>query len=471
MRKARHATRRRRAFVGTLFAAALVLLTLTAAGARPPVAEATVQRALCQTPLIDLSPEERDARLSEMATQLKSRWLRIDVLWSLAEPQRGVDDEVYLQAVYDTVAAARALGLKPLVMVFSTPTWAQDQSLWVRPPGGYVPGVPYSFYAIDLDYIPDFQAFMSRLTQRLGAQVNRWECWNEPNLWPYIWPQRTDDDPYFAVGRYVAMLKAFNRGVKAVDPDDLVVAGSTGPIGNNDIYRTSPQRFASTMKNMGAADHFDIYSHHPYTPGGSVNIRPDQPPNDPLTTVTLYNLGQLLRLYPGKNFYLTEYGYNTEPCDAFGGLSVTLVQQARFLRIAYAYAGRYPQVQNLFWYLVQDTGGVYTGLRKTTGWHKPSWFVFAGGNTVGIYALPYVDRGTQVNVRGRVTCETFGPVPDRTVTLQGRRLGVLSWTTLASRTTDAEGRYLFTPTVWRPMQYRVVWPGVRNSLVRTVKVY
>ncbi len=312
---------------------------------------------------------------------------------------------------------------------------------------------------------------MGRLTQRLGALVNRWECWNEPNLWPYIWPQRTDDDPYFAVRRYVAMLKAFTKGVKAVDPDDRVVAGSTGPVGNNDIYRTSPQRFASTMKNMGAADHFDIYSHHPYTPGGSVNIRPDQPPNNLLTTVTLYNLGQLLRLYPGKNFYLTEYGYNTEPCIEFGGFAVTLVQQARFLRIAYAYAGRYPQVQNLFWYLVQDVNEIYTGLRKTTGWHKQSWFVFAGGNTVGIYALPYVDRGTRVNVRGRVTCETFGLVPGRTVRLQGRRLGVLSWTTIATKTTDEEGRYLFRPTVWRPMQYRVVWPGVRLSLVRTVKVY
>jgi hypothetical protein len=471
MRNDRRAPRLDRALSGTLFAAALVLLTLATAGACPPVAGATAQRALCQAPLIDLSPAERTARLTEMAAQLKARWLRVDVSWARAEPQQGIDNEAYLQAVYDTVAEARALGLKPLVMVLRTPTWAQDQSLWVRPPGGYVPGVPYAFYAIDLDHIPDFQAFMSRLTQRLGAHVNRWECWNEPNLWPYIWPQTTADDPYFAVRRYVAMLKAFNRGVKAVDPDDLVVAGSTGPVGNNDVYRTSPQRWASTMKVMGAADHFDIYSHHPYTPGGSTNIRPDEPPNDPLTTVTLYNLGQLLRLFPGKNFYLTEYGYNTEPCDDFGGFAVTLLQQARFLRIAYAYAGRYDQVRNLFWYLVQDVNGVYTGLRKTTGWHKPSWFVFAGGNTVGIYALPYVHPGTQVRVRGRIACETFGPVPERTVKLQGRRLGVLSWTTLASRTTDAEGRYLFTPTIWRPMQYRVKWPEVKTSDVRTVRVY
>jgi hypothetical protein len=466
-----HASCRRRAapIVGALVAVWLAVFAGAAAG--PPAAHATAVRALCQQPLVDLGPAERTARLTEMALQLKARWLRIDVSWARAEPQQGVDNEAYLQSVYDTVAEARALGLKPLVMVLRVPTWAQDQSLWVKPPPGYVAGVPYSFYAIDLAHTPDLQAFMSRLTTRLGEHVNRWECWNEPNLWPYIWPQTTADDPYFAINRYVAMLKAFNAGVKAVDPDDLVVAGSTGPVGNNDVYRTSPQRWAGMMKAMGAGAHFDIYSHHPYTPGGSVNIRPDEPPNNLLTTVTLYNLGQLLRIFPGKNFWLTEYGYNTEPCDAFGGFAVTLLQQAKFLRIAYAYAGRYDQVQNLFWFLVQDVNGVYTGLRQESGWHKPSWFAFAGGNSVSIYALPYVRAGVRVNVRGRIACETFGPVPDRTVRLQGRRLGVLTWTTLATTRTDAEGRYLFTPSVWRPMQYRVVWPEIKTSDVRTVRVY
>ncbi len=154
-----------------------------------------------------------------------------------------------------------------------------------------------------------------------------------------------------------------------------------------------------------------------------------------------------------------------------GGFAVTLLQQAKFLRIAYSYASRYDQVKNLFWYLVQDVGGVSTGLRTTTGWHKPSWFAFAGGNSVSIYALPYVKPGSYVNVRGKIACETFGPVPDRTVRLQGRRLGALTWSTLASVRTDAEGRYLFRPTVWRPMQYRVVWPEIKTSDVRTVRVY
>ncbi len=142
--------------------------------------------------------------------------------------------------------------------------------------------------------------------------------------------------------------------MKRGDRAALVVAGSTAPIGYDDRYRTSPQRFARFLKDAGAAAYFDVYSHHPYTPGGSVNRAPDRPPNDPTSTVTLYNLKTLLRLFPGKPFYLTEYGYNTSPSFAFGGMTVTRVEQATYLRKAYAYAARYPQVKSLFWYLVKD---------------------------------------------------------------------------------------------------------------------
>ena len=92
---------------------------------------------------------------------------------------------------------------------------------------------------------------------------------------------------------------------------------------------------------------------------------------------------QLLRLFPKKPFYLTEYGYNTRPNQMFG-LAVTEGAQARYLRTAYKYAARYPQVRLLAWYLLRDwrpeTGqadaGVYTGLRRLDGTRKPAWYAF-----------------------------------------------------------------------------------------------
>jgi hypothetical protein len=107
-------------------------------------------------------------------------------------------------------------------------------------------------------------------------------------------------------------------------------------------------------------------------------------PNDTSTTVTLANLGALLRIFPTKPFYLTEYGYNTRRSLDFGGFAVTESEQARYLRQAYALAGSHKQVKALFWFLITDTqpavgpadGGVYTGLRRADGSKKPSWHAF-----------------------------------------------------------------------------------------------
>jgi hypothetical protein len=162
-----------------------------------------------------------------------------------------------------------------------------------------------------------------------------------------------------------------------------VVAGATGPVGLDDVYRTSPQRFARALKRDGATRYFHAYSHHPYTPGGSVRWAPGQPPNDRRTTVTLGNLPVLLNLFPSKPFYLSEYAYSTSPNILFG-LAVSEEQQARYLTAAYRYAARFPQVKLLVWYLLQDQApmddapetGVYTGLRRLDGTKKPAWYAF-----------------------------------------------------------------------------------------------
>jgi hypothetical protein len=108
---------------------------------------------------------------------------------------------------------------------------------------------------------------------------------------------------------------------------------------------------------------------------------PGQPPNDASTTVTLFNLRTLLRVFPRKPFFITEYGYNTRPTMAFGGFAVTEKAQARYLRDAYRIAARHPQVKLLVWYLLRDAGaptetGVYSGLRRLNGERKPAWYTF-----------------------------------------------------------------------------------------------
>ena len=257
-----------------------------------------------------------------------------------------------------------------------------------------------------------------------------------------------------------------------------VVAGATAPVGLNDRYRTSPQRFARFLKSHNAGRYFDVYSHHPYTPGGTLFTAPGAPPNDPSTTVTLQNLPTLLRLFPGKPFYLTEYGYNTRYCRQFG-LTVTAVQQATYLRQAYAYVKRFPQVKMLVWYLVRDTPpppgaasefGLYTGLREANGARKLAWFAFAGGNRLTVAAPSRLRRGRAVRIGGALSNRSLGALAGWSVTLQSRRLSGGAWSTLGSATTNDRGRYHFRAKPKSSRAYRVVWRGVKTSRRVTVRV-
>lgn len=273
--------------------------------------------------------------------------------------------------------------MRVLLTTCHVPRWASDQSWWDKPPFNYAPGYQ-PFYPVAREALDDYGRLGEFLARHFAGRVQAIECWNEPNLWCYLYPQRTADDPNFGARQYYRMLRAFTAGVRRAGTRVKVVAGATAPVGMDDRYRTSPQRFARFLKAKEAGRWFDVYSHHPYTPGGSLYPAPDQPPNDPAHTVTLYNLGVLLRTFPRKPFYLTEYGYNTKPSVYFGGFTVGETTQARYLKLACAYAGRYSRVKALFWYLVQDVcfdpdhpqSGVYTGLRRVDGTRKPSWYAF-----------------------------------------------------------------------------------------------
>ena len=327
----------------------------------------------------------RAALVREIDRGLGARWVRVLVSWGALEPTRGTYDAAQLARLDALVADLHAAGVKVMLTTCYLPAWATDSYWWEHPPVGVAEG-PRGNYPIRDGALKDYANLAEFLARRYKGQAQALECWNEPNLWGYIYPQRTASDPYFAARVYLRMLKAFHYGAHRAGTGVRVVAGATAPVGLDDRYRTSPQRFATFLKRAGAARFFDVYSHHPYTPGGSINAAPDRPPNDPSHTVTLWNLRTLLRLFPGKPFYLTEYGYNTKPCRDFGGFTVSEAAQARYLKSAYRYAARYPQVKLLIWFLLRDTRpstgaadlGIYCGLRRPNGERKPSWYAFAG---------------------------------------------------------------------------------------------
>ena len=444
----------------------------------PSPAQGAVGRGLCVVELTGAVPDKtaNAPLIADIADHLKAGWVRLTVSWATLEPTRGTYSAAYLSDLDYRVNALHAKGIKLVLTFLYTPRWASDPSFWDAPPTGFPSGYDPRYPVRD-SALGDLDATAEFLARRYAGLVQAYECWNEPNLWGYIYPQRTAADAYFGARTYLKYLQAFSAGVKRGDRAALVVAGSTAPIGYDDRYRTSPQRFARFLRDAGAAAFFDVYSHNPYTPGGSVNRAPDRPPNDPTSTVTLYNLKTLLRLFPGKPFYLTEYGYNTSPSFAFGGMTVTRVEQATYLRKAYAWAARYPQVKSLFWYLVKDargfpaTNGVYTGLRETDGKRKLSWFAFAGGNRLTIAAPAYARRSSPVRVSGTLSSAALGGLPGKTLVLQARKAGTKAWRSLKTTHTGARGAYRFWVSSGSTCAYRVVWRGVTTSARRLVRAY
>jgi hypothetical protein len=365
----------------------LALMTAVAVVEPAPAAAHIVPRGIVDETLLSSDPLTQEAILTELSDQLHCSYTRVTVDWHLAEPVRGQYADDYLSTIRTTIASAVAHGLRVIVLVYYTPEWASDTRFWNDPPKHYKAGVYHWFYPVRPSALDDWQAFAGHLAGLLSGLVYGYECWCEPNLWGYLWPQKTSSDPDFSVHYYSRLLRYFYRGVKAADRRALVIGGVTASFGANNRYGTSPQRFATRLKKTGAARYMNAYAHHPYPYGlGAPAPAPTLPPLLPKLSVTLGNIRTLLRIYPHMSFYLDEFGYGTAPSDTFPGGQVSKTKQARYLKQAYTLVDRHPQIKALLWFLRQDYSpggtkyspkGLYMGLRDLKGDRKPAWYAFA----------------------------------------------------------------------------------------------
>lgn len=478
-----HARMRRTAAIFLLATSLTALFLLTGA---PPQAQA-VPRGIVDGRLENIAGVDLEALPGIVdgmgPSGLHGRWTRVSVSWGRLQPTApdaaassadlngdGYVDS-YVNELDAVVAALRGAGMTVVMTATDVPKWASDRRYWTRQ--GYDPDV-----AMRIDNAAvraQFARFGQFLASRFAGQVRLFECWNEPNLGSGIFPQRRGKKD-IGPSVYFKMLKAFYVGVKRGSSRAIVIAGATAPRGANNQYSTSPQRFARYLRSQRATKWFNAYSHHPYTPGGSRNAAPDRPPNNPSRCVTLYNLNVLMKLFPGKPFYLTEFAYNTRKSELFG-LKVSPADQARYLRKAYSMVARWPRVKALLWYNVVDWGrgpahpadGVYCGLIESNGvTRKPGWYAFAGGNRLTVKAPASVKARQTFSVSGTLTTR-LGPGEAVKVMLQGRNTSRGKWSRVATTRTVSDGAYSFTTQQKRTKLYRVVWDGVCESAQKKVR--
>jgi hypothetical protein len=467
--------------VALIAAATLLILVFSCSPALATAAKGIADPTLT-TPGSRLTPTVQAKALQQMST-LHAQYVRFVVSWAAAEPSKaGVFDETYLSSVAHAVSLAQTDGLSVIITFAYVPKWASDSRWWTDNPYGTTGYKACYAMQTDATTLAAFQAFVAHVVNE-NPGVWGYEVWNEPNLQLTLYPQATPQDAYFGVQVYIKMLRQVSTAVRDNAVDAQVIAGATSSRGaaagdplSDREKMTSPQRFAAQIKAAGVSSLFDAYSHHPYTPGGTAKNWPEAAPTHPAYTVTLQNLRTLLRIFPTKPFYITEYGYQTAPCASFSGQFVNVGKQADYLKRAYAYVQRFPQVKLLMWFLLDDYSpsgeagdynGCYTGLRDLFGVKKPAWYAFAGGNKLTLAGPASASRGQTITLSGVLSSTSFGLLADKGLIVQAHADGK-PWAKVVTVKTNRHGFYSFTANATVSKTYRVVWTGVVTSSSRRV---
>jgi hypothetical protein len=201
------------------------------------------------------------------------KWVRsAGVSWADVEPQEGERNWDALISNEQQWRTASENGLTPIIIVGSTPSWAQKFS-----------GV--SCGPIRPEKLTSFGDFMHDLVARYHQSpfhVKYWEIWNEPDIDRGITPPGSpwgcwgdQADPYYGGGYYAEMLKVVYPRIKAADPEAQVLVGGllldcdpqtppkTSP-GSDDYKDCSPSLFLEGILRNNGGDYFDAVSFHSY---------------------------------------------------------------------------------------------------------------------------------------------------------------------------------------------------------------
>jgi hypothetical protein len=337
--------------------------------------------------IIGLSPgarlDEADREI-DTARALHARVVRVDVPWSVLEPQGPGRIEPSAQAFLDRlVGDAAARGIRVIATAESTPCWASSApaSLLRRcVPGGSSranawPPVDPSAYA----------SFVAYLAARYGTRLAAIEVWNEPD-------QANED--YFAgpekPQRYAALLRAAYHAIKQANPNVPVLAGSL--VGSNGV-------FLRALYAAGIKGYYDGLAVHFYnlTLGSLRAIRETQLANG-----------------DDKPLWLDEFGWTS--CWPHRKIQqeqacVTPKVQATNITNVFRSLAHTPYVAAELIYKLQDSANEDFGVLTAKGARKPA-FVALAGVLASSFGAPSPVTLSLSRRHGGVLASGSGPVGD-----------------------------------------------------------
>jgi hypothetical protein len=284
--------------------------------------------------------------------------VRLDVSWGMLQPTNASSYDSWGVGFVDhVVSMINQRGMKPLVLLWMTPGWANgnkgDHTLPTNP--------------------GDYARVAKWAAARYNNKVLGWEVWNEQNSTDFL----DGADPV----AYTKLLKTAYPAFKAGSPSTPVVFGGVQYNDTDWIRRAY---------DAGAKGSFDVMAVHPYM--GIANQAPtvaDDGTKWTLNHVRTVRDLMVARGDSGRKIWFTEFGWSTHtnPTGTPNyNLGVSEATQADYLKQAVSYVrANLPYVQRMYWYNEKDLpfGGVqvqHYGLLHADNSAKPALGALAAVN-------------------------------------------------------------------------------------------
>lgn len=286
------------------------------------------------------SSSQRASIAAELAARnadginLGAAWIRMPLLWDHIETGRGVFGGTtysrnYIARVANCMSLITGQGMKVLLDVLWTPSWAEDQTStnerhWWDPPDDCL-----SAHST----CSDFSGFMDWATRqylRYGASDIAFEIWNEPNILTY-WNTL---DGTLRHQRYSYLLKAGYAAVKAVPGASAVkvLMGGVTSLGGGNGGTTWTQWVTYMYQDACGANppscpkprawpyewpYWDVVALHPYPHYARANPCPSI--RSTFSSVSGSILNTMRRYGDGsKDIWFTEFGWSSGSQNSVG---------------------------------------------------------------------------------------------------------------------------------------------------------
>lgn len=278
----------------------------------------------------------------EMAS-LGVQIVREDLPW--AEIQTGIDtyDLNYRDGrLKKALSAAKTNGLKVLGIL----SYAPNSNLKIDS---------------DTDFINLWTAYVQKVVDEYGDQIDYWEVGNDINVW---W-HKVRGKPEFEIGLYMKMLKSAYEIIKLKDPMDVVIMGSLVNT-DNKLQGLDPFEMMRRLQEFRVQNYCDALNLQLFWPGQEPD---EKKPNIVYGYVEQFNMSEYVKNFLNETerllgkrmpLWITSVGYDmTQYKDletAYGFSSDEM--QAVFLIKSYVTLLSIPDVQSVFWYtwLNDETG-------------------------------------------------------------------------------------------------------------------